>query len=274
MGSRGTGVSDPWLVLLFIKMAAAAGIVVSCSLVAERSGPVMAAMIATLPISAGPVLAFLALDHDATFVAEAALGSMAANLATSGMALMYVRMAQTQGTAVSLATALTVWVAIATSLRIIEPPAAVMVGATVAVYAGLYPLLRPFLDARPAAAPARLWYAIPIRAAGVALLAAAVTMLSNHVGSGWSGTLGALPIVFSSLIAMLQPRLGGPAVAAIVANSVLGLMGFGLALATVHYGAMASGSWVALLLGLLVSVAWNLGLIGLSWRRAAAGART
>lgn len=67
---------DPWLGLLLMKMAVAAAIVVSCSLLAERSGPLLAAMIATLPISAGPVYAFLAMDHDAAFISASALGSL------------------------------------------------------------------------------------------------------------------------------------------------------------------------------------------------------
>lgn len=264
--------SDPGLALLLVKMTAAAAIVVSCSLVAERSGPLLAALIATLPISAGPVLAFLALDHDPVFVSQAALGSMGANLATSGMVLVYVLTAQVHGPVRSLLASLAVWFAIATALRIVEPPAWSIVGATVAAYGALCVVLRPYLDARPAAPPERVWYAIPIRAGAVALLAGLVTTLSELVGSGWSGTLAALPVVFSSLIAMLQPRMGGPAVAAIVANSTLGLMGFGLALATVHYGAPVLGSWTALLFGLLVSLAWNVVLLGLSLRRASAGA--
>ena len=59
---------DPWLVFLIAKMAVAAAVVVGCSLLAERFGPLMAAMIATLPISAGPVYVFLALEHDAAFL--------------------------------------------------------------------------------------------------------------------------------------------------------------------------------------------------------------
>ena len=38
------------LALLPFKMALAASVVVGCSLLAERSGPLLAAMIATLPI--------------------------------------------------------------------------------------------------------------------------------------------------------------------------------------------------------------------------------
>lgn len=52
------------VLLLPLKMALAASVVVGCSLLAERAGPLIAALIATLPISLGPVLVFIALDHD------------------------------------------------------------------------------------------------------------------------------------------------------------------------------------------------------------------
>lgn len=62
---------DPsFLLLLGLRMAIAASFVVSASMIAERTGPVIGALVATLPISAGPTYVFLALDHDAAFIAE------------------------------------------------------------------------------------------------------------------------------------------------------------------------------------------------------------
>ncbi|MGO4740114.1 hypothetical protein AB4099_26450 [Bosea sp. 2KB_26] len=257
---------DPWLGMLLLKMATAAAIVVGCSLLAERTGPLVAALIATLPISAGPVYVFLALEHDPAFIAAGALGSMAANLSNSGLALVYVLLAQRLGTVASLVSGLAMWLTIAFVLRQLTPPVMVMAVLTVAVFAGLHMLFRPYLAARPAAPPGRPWYAIPLRAACVAGLAGTVTTISARVGPGWSGVLAAFPIVLSSLIAMLQPRIGGPATAAVIANCALGLLGFGLALGLVHLTAVPLGSWPALGLGLLLCVGWNLGLMSMAHR--------
>jgi hypothetical protein len=257
---------DPWLGMLLLKMAVAAAIVVGCSLLAERAGPLVAALIATLPISAGPVYVFLALEHDPAFIAAGALGSMAANFSNSGLSLVYVLMAQRLGTAVSLACGLAAWFAIAFTVTRSMPPALVMAGLTVITFAGLHILFRPYLAVRPDGPPGRPWYVIPLRAACVALLAGTVTTLSSRVGAGWSGVLAAFPIVLSSLIAMLQPRIGGPATAAVIANSALGLLGFGLALGLVHLTAEPLGSWPALGLGLAFCVSWNLVLMRLSRR--------
>ena len=58
-----------FILLLVLRMAVAAAFVVSASIITERSGPVIGALIATLPISAGPSYTFLALDHDAACIA-------------------------------------------------------------------------------------------------------------------------------------------------------------------------------------------------------------
>ncbi|PTM43299.1 hypothetical protein [Bosea sp. 124] len=257
---------DPWFLLLAVKMATAAAVVVGCSLLAERSGPMVAALIATLPISIGPVYIFLALDHDAAFIAQGALGSMAANLANAGLSFAYVPMAQRFGTALSLGAAMLAWLATLLLLRLLEPSLPVMLAATILVYGGLHRLFRPYRAARPTHEPSRPWYLIPMRAGFVATLAGTVTTLSAHLGPNWSGALAALPVVLTSMIVMLQPRIGGPATAAVIANGALPLIGFGIAIAAVQLTAIPLGSAVALTLSLAISVVWNLGLMRLSRR--------
>ena len=71
-----------FLASLALKMAVTAVFVVAASLIAERSGPLIGAMIATLPIAAGPSYVFLALDHDAQFLAQSTITSLASHSAT------------------------------------------------------------------------------------------------------------------------------------------------------------------------------------------------
>ncbi|MGX5736189.1 hypothetical protein [Bosea thiooxidans] len=260
--------TESWLFLLIVKMAIAAGIVVSCSLIAERSGPLVAALIATLPISLGPVYVFLAIDHDAAFMADAALGSMASTIANGCLFLVYVKRAQRHATLTSLGPALLVWLAAILALHWLAPSFWTLLGLMLAVFIGAHLAVRPHLAARPAAAAGRPWFAIPLRAIGVATLAGTATTASAYVGGVWSGVLAGLPIVMSSLVLILQPRIGGPAAAAVIANSVIALLGFGLAVSVVHFIAVPFGSWTALGVGLLICVVWNLGLMALA-RRAA-----
>ncbi len=63
-------------------MVVAAGFVITATVIAERAGAFIGSLIVTLPISTGPAGVFVALDHDADFVARAALTSVANNVPT------------------------------------------------------------------------------------------------------------------------------------------------------------------------------------------------
>src|SRR6476620_5852270 len=98
-----------FILTLVLRMAVAAAFVVTASIITERSGPVIGALVATLPISAGPSYVFLALDHNAAFIAQAALVSLPINAATIFLALIYVLLAQRHGVLVSVTAAIVVW---------------------------------------------------------------------------------------------------------------------------------------------------------------------
>src|SRR5215468_10650594 len=107
-----------FLLLLVLRMAVAASFVVTASFVTERSGPVIGALIATLPISAGPSYVFLALDHAASFIADGALASLPINAATLFLGLTYVLLAQRHGALLSWGAAVIVWLALALLVRL------------------------------------------------------------------------------------------------------------------------------------------------------------
>jgi hypothetical protein len=113
----------------------------------------------------------------------------------------------------------------------------------------------------------RRWYDIPLRAALVSTLVAAVITLSGWVGPSISGMLALFPMVFSSMMLILHPRIGGPATAAVVANSGWGLLGFGAGIAVLHAAVLRFGSAIGLGLALVSCVNWNLVLWGLGRRR-------
>src|SRR5437588_13097459 len=98
-----------FILTLALRMAITAAFVVTASVITERSGPVIGALIATLPISAGPSYTFLALDHDAAFIAEGALASLPVNAATIYMGLTYAVLAQRFGMWISAGSAIAVW---------------------------------------------------------------------------------------------------------------------------------------------------------------------
>ena len=74
---------------LVVKMAVTAGFVLAATITAERAGPLVGGLVATLPIGAGPVYVFLALDHDAHFIAQSAVASLALNAINAIFAVVY-----------------------------------------------------------------------------------------------------------------------------------------------------------------------------------------
>ncbi len=244
-----------WIALA-LKMAVTAGFVVAASMVAEKSGPAIGAMIATLPIAAAPSYVFLALDHDAAFLASSALGSLSANAVTGIFALVYVVVAQRQPLVVSLLAALAVWFALALSLSVVNWTIVSVVAFNVLIYATCIPLVMRYCHVvMPRVG--RLWYDMPLRAGMVACLVAVVVGTSTKVGPSITGLLAVFPIVLTSLMLIFQPRIGGPATAALLANTMWGLAGFSTALVVLHLAAIAFGTWPAYALSLATSMIWN-----------------
>ena len=83
------------------------------------------------------------------------------------------------------------------------------------------PLVQRFRVARMPLVASR-WYDIPLRAALVATLVAIVVTLSNIVGPEVSGVIALFPAVFTSLILILTPRIGGAATAAGAGERTMG----------------------------------------------------
>ena len=255
-----------FILLLALRMAVAAAFVVTASFITERSGPVIGALIATLPISAGPSYVFLALDHDAAFIAQSTLASLPINAATMFLGLTYVVLAQRRTIAVSAGGAMVVWMAIAALERLVPWSLAGGLIANAIAFAICLPLLKRFQHVRMPLITRR-WYDIPLRASMVATLVAIVVTLSGWVGPNVSGTIALFPVVLTSMMLVLHPRIGGQATAAVIANGGWGLMGFGVAVAVLHVTVEPFGSAIALGLALATCVVWNLVLWRLERRR-------
>lgn len=256
-----------FLLTLSFRMAITAAFVVSASVITERSGPVIGALVATLPISAGPSYVFLALDHNAAFIAEGALASLPVNAVTIVLGLIYVLLAQRHNALVSWSAGAVVWAALAALSRTIHWTLLGGLAANAIVFGICIPLLARYRHVKMPLITRR-WYDIPLRAGLVAALVATVVTLSGWVGPDISGAIALFPIVFSSIMLILHPRIGGPATAAVVANAGWGLLGFGVAIAVLHVCALRFGSVIALSLALMTGVSWNLALWWFGHRRA------
>ena len=256
---------------LLFKIAMTASIVVAASVVVERSGPFIGALIASLPTAGGAAMIILALEHPPAFIANSAVGSIVSNAVCALFALTYAALAQKRSLAVSLAGAFAVWFALALASRFVDWtaatalmtnivvfPLAVVAGARFRAHGGVKG--RVHLTVRDLA-----W-----RAAVVTFVVIVVTAASYSIGSFASGLFAFFPVAMSSFFVILHTRLGGPAAASTAAHVQAPLFGLGLGLLAVHVMAVPVGVWWSYLAGLSIGLGWNAALWMLRSRRARA----
>ncbi len=246
-----------FLVSLLTKMAVTAAFVVAATFLAERAGAVVGGMVATLPLSAGPAYVFLSLVHGPAFITDSALASLVGNAANSVFALTYTLLAQRRGLTLSVVPALVAWTAVAALSRALPWTTWSAVALNVVVLPTALGLGNRLRHARMPLVTRR-WYDIPLRAGMVATLVATVVTLSTHVGPTVTGVVAVFPIVLLSLMLILHPRIGGPAAAAVLSNTLLGLFGFALTCLTARFLVVPLGAAAGLGLALAVSVGCNL----------------
>ncbi len=251
-----------------MKLLLTAGIVVGASVVVERTGPLIGALVVTLPVTVWPAYLFLSFDHDAAYLADSAGAGLAVNAVSGVFMLLYLLLAQKRGLALSLGLAVASWIGLAWLVR---SHAWTLYGAALLnllVYPLCLLLSRRYREVR-APRIIRLWYELPLRTALVCALMAAVLLLSRWGGPGATGMLAVYPISTTCTMLILHARVGGRASAAVIANALWGLFGIALGLLAL---ASTIGPWgvpVALALLLAIPVTWNLSVWFIRSRRAA-----
>jgi hypothetical protein len=252
-----------WVPVL-AKAAATALIVVFASLLAEAIGPFWGALVASLPVSAGPAYVFLAMQHDGSFVAASALSSFAANAATGLFLIVYAIRANQPGWR-GLGAATATWFVASLIIRQIAWTPATAMLLNLIVYCIGFAILRrrKTAAARFIATTIRRRFDLPIRAIAIAVFVAAVVVASSLLGPGTTGIATVFPISLTSVIIIAQSRLGRPASALLAATALRAMLGFGLALLALHLAIQPYGMVTALSVALAVSVSWSGGLLAL-----------
>ena len=199
-----------WPELIF-KMAMTAAVVVFISIVVERSGPFIGALIAALPTAAGAAYVILAIEHPPAFIAASAVGSMAIGAAVAIFAVVYAVLAQRHGLVPSLGLSLLAWFACAALLRQVSwtPFGALVLNA--AVYAVTIPLSWRFRSSAPpprvgGKATASVMAHAQVALIGLTLAFMAVHYLAEPLGSWWALGIGLCVAVAWSGILMAVRR--------------------------------------------------------------------
>jgi hypothetical protein len=247
---------------IIMKAALTAAVLVTATVVAERSRPVLAAAIMALPISAGPAYVLLALQHDAAFLADSSLVGLMLNASTAALVVAYGALARRGvGLLLALAAGYAAWFLVLGAVLAVPnwSLAGVLVTQTAGVLLGL--AATRGWRGPPVRSTERNWYDLPLRAVLVVTLTMTTVLLSALIGPAATGILAGLPIAFTSFILVMHPRVGPIATSNMMASALLMLLGFAAGLLAFHLAARADHVVLGLVLFFLVPVGYALAVL-------------
>lgn len=261
---------DAPLLSLALKMAITAGIVIAAALAAERSGPQLGGVIATLPVSAGPAYVFLAMKSDDAFIAASALGSLGTNAATAMYLLFLATFAARLPAILAFGGALGVWAIANLAIRELPETLGVMIAVNAVLYAAAIAITSRMRFPIAGGRSVKGRFDLFLRALLVAGLVGGVVSVSDMIGPSLTGVAALFPMTFTSVGLLIHTRLGGDANAAAMASGLVAMIGFTTGLITLQVAAVPLGSAVALALFVGCCLGWSALLLAVRRRRAGA----
>jgi hypothetical protein len=247
---------------LLLKALFVASVIVTASLIAERSKPLIASLVLSLPVSAGPAYILLSFEQSSAFMAHATLVSVAANVSTLMFVTGYVLAAKRGASLlVSLASGYVLWFAAALFIKAIEWTlvSAVLVNLIAFPLLGL--LLWRFRDNSPAPKPQKQWYDIPLRALIVMSVVVSLVSFAEWLGAHYTGLMALFPASYTSFIVLMHGRLGGKRVATIMINGFISLIGFVNGILALHLFSSYNLVGLGLVAMVLIPVSWSVGVM-------------
>lgn len=251
-----------WLPPL-VRAVTTAMLVVSASALAEAIGPFCGALIASLPVSAGPAYVFLAMQHNADFLAASALTSSAANAATGLFLIVYGILAPRMTPWPGLALAVLVWLAASVPMQQAPWTPVMALLLNVGVYGVGLKLLNTIRGTQTPSSDLvlRRWYDLPGRALAVGAFVTLVVGVSSLLGAAATGIAAVFPMSLISLFVVLRLRIGGPGSSLLAADLLRSMLGFEIMLLVLHLTIPPFGVVTAFAASLLCTASWSLALL-------------
>jgi hypothetical protein len=262
---------------LVLKLVLTPALIAAASLAGRRWGPTVSGWLVGLPLTSGPVVFFLALEHGTSFAAAAAVGTLAGTISQAAFCVVYARIALHGAWPLALLGGCAGFLAVTAGLIRVNLPTAFVFAlalAALVVALSLMPgprsgAVTPGPDSAPAAASAPPRWDLPARMVVATAFVLLLTGVSAALGAHVTGLLAPFP-VYASVLAVFAQRQRGPAAAASVLRGlVYGLFsfaGFMLTLAELLARVGTAGAFAAALVVALALQGLSLWVI----RRAAA----
>lgn len=197
--------------MILLKLILVPSFLLLLSVAGKRWGASVAGWLAGLPVVAGPILFFLAMEHGAHFASNAASSALSAVFASVAFSIAYARAASRHAWPAALLAGLLAWGGAALGLSAL--PASAMLALplsllTLWVAPRWFPPARTSLSARSNSASE-----LVLRMLAGATLTVGVTLMAGAVGDRWSGLLAVFPVL-GMILAVFSHSTEGSAFAA------------------------------------------------------------
>ena len=211
--------------LLFLKLLVAPGLVAAVTLAVRRWGPAIGGWLSGMPVVAGPVLIFIAIEQGNAFGAQAAHATLAGLIGTAAFTVMYARSAVRLTWRGSL---LVGWVTFAVTTAVLYVLAPSLLASFACLFLATLIGRRalPTVAVRAGAAESPRGD-LPLRLLATATLVLALTAVAGRLGPRLSGLLNAFPVLTTIITAFTHAQRGPGATIAFVAAFVRSIIGFG-----------------------------------------------
>jgi hypothetical protein len=204
--------------ILVLKLILAPFIIGSASLAGRKWGHAVSGWIVGMPLTSGPVIFFVALSHDVTFAANAALGVISGGLSLVAYALTYARLATRFRWHIALTGGFLVFAVSTTFLQNITfPIIPIFLAVCLAIVFGLRLMPNDVVeegDAQPGG------WDIPSRILIGTSFILLLTGSASFIGPRLTGLLTTIPL-YVTILAIFAHRHQGPAAAAHVLRGLL-----------------------------------------------------
>ncbi len=251
--------------LLLLKLTLTPILIGGASLAARRWGPTIGGWIVGLPLTSGPVLLFIALEHGPSFAATTSVGTLLGLIAIAGYCVGYTA-GSTRGPAAAFATATVAYAATGLVCQAFAdwPFAALIVFAAGAI--ALVLLVLPATESRRSSTPHPKWD-LPARIIVGTALVLTLTSVAPLLGPTASGIATTFPVYLSVLSVFAFLHDGRPAALGVLRGLLVGLFGTIGFFVAVHTLVEPAGVGPAF----AVAVATSLAISGLALRRVGMG---
>ncbi len=238
--------------VLILKLCLVPALIVLVTLAGRRWGPAVAGWLSALPVVAGPILLFIAVEQGAGFAAEAAVGTLSAVLGMLAFGLGYAWAAVRFPWPLSLPLA---YAGYALAVLLLDWWDATLPAAIAGVLLGLWlaPRFYPRLHAE-LSAPVKPPRDMLLRMGLGALLVLLVTHFAASLGPGLSGIFAMFPVMGTVLTLFTHRSAGAAAVIQLLRGMVLGFYAFATFCAVLALALPVAGTAIAFMSALTAAL--------------------